>query len=837
MTTTVPAGIPAQPDQPPTIPAVDLTKTPAPEGAGHDQAVPGDGAQPAGEERRGLGSRLKAGAEQAADADGPLATHLRRAARTTGAWLRTDDLTEEDVAAAVLEDRRRQHKTRETQLRQELARISSQIVTAKRTETSRPDNDPHRDGDQVVQLKGRRELVQAQLTEHQELAEALGIEPTEGEVSRARWSKRAGRAAALVGGVVGGGVVLPMQDPRLLLVSIPAGLVALWRAGSIKTDTEDSGKPVALGQVPAKPGTGSPAPAGKPAETATSPLAAFVAKSAPRPSEPEVPGQETPQAMPESQAPASPEAEIAALARQSAVDMVTDALVKGGVVPASERGELTVVSVTEGSKGWTAMVDLPRGKSAADAIEKADKVASGLRVKGQQLQLTVADDGEDGHSGRLQMWVSYARNPFGGDPIVSELVDAELWDLWRDGIPMGTDARGDRHTLRLLWQSWMLGGNPGQGKSYLARLAAAAGALDPTVRIHTVTGKDSPDWDALGEVAHSYIKGNTQAEVLAVYTLLEDLIRRIQAKGAELSRLFKEDTSACPEGKLTKELSQRPGLEVDLLIVDELQELLDAAVDYDLVEDADTGEMLIKRHSGRGEGNAKDAIVSRLARHIKIGRFVASLTVLVTQRPDAESIPGKLRGVASLRSCQQVTDWDAACMVLTKGLVAAGATPHLFPVTGFEGVTTMNLGETGRPVTLKADMIDLPALARICTRGRDLRQARGTLTGHAARQFAAAKARAEAAEAAERERLGARMILLDVREVMKAEQLEAARTETLARLLAEAKPTRYEGMLGTQIAEQLRKAGAGTTVRIPGLDGMTAPSGYRLDAIEAALSA
>ncbi|MET9183482.1 hypothetical protein ABZX88_35505 [Kitasatospora aureofaciens] len=256
MTTTVPAGIPAQPEQPP---AVDLTKTPVLGETGHDQAVPGDDAQPTEEERRGLVSRLKEGAREAAAADGPLADHLRRAARNTGAWLRTDDLTTEDVATAVLDDRRRQHQARETQLRQELARISSQIVTAKRSETTRADNDPHRDGPEVVALKGRRELVQAQLEEQQHAAaETLAVPPTDGELTRARWGRKASRAATLLGGIVGGGVLLPVQDPRLLLVSVPAGLVALWRAGSI-SPTPATAQPqqvaAAFGQVPAQPGT------------------------------------------------------------------------------------------------------------------------------------------------------------------------------------------------------------------------------------------------------------------------------------------------------------------------------------------------------------------------------------------------------------------------------------------------------------------------------------------------------------------------------------------------------------------------------------------------------
>lgn len=159
--------------------------------------------------------------------------HLQRARATTWTWLQTTDVTEEQLAAAVLADRQTQHQHRETQLRQQLGTLSSQIIAAKRTETADGErNDPHRDGAAVVALKGRRELAEAQLHEHQRTD--LTVTPTSGELSRARWSRKAARAGALVAAAAGE-FVLPMQDPRLLLLTIPATAVALWRAGSIGT--------------------------------------------------------------------------------------------------------------------------------------------------------------------------------------------------------------------------------------------------------------------------------------------------------------------------------------------------------------------------------------------------------------------------------------------------------------------------------------------------------------------------------------------------------------------------------------------------------------------------
>jgi S-DNA-T family DNA segregation ATPase FtsK/SpoIIIE len=162
--------------------------------------------------------------------------HLHRAGATTKTWLQTVDITEEQLAAAVLADRQTQHHHRENQLRQQLGTLSSQIVAAKRTETADGEhNDPHRDSAPVIALKGRRELVEAELQEHQraDLTQA----PTSGEMSRARWSRKAARVGALVAAAAGE-FVLPMQDARLLLLTVPVTAVALWRAGAIANPEE-----------------------------------------------------------------------------------------------------------------------------------------------------------------------------------------------------------------------------------------------------------------------------------------------------------------------------------------------------------------------------------------------------------------------------------------------------------------------------------------------------------------------------------------------------------------------------------------------------------------------
>ncbi|OKI14193.1 hypothetical protein [Streptomyces sp. CB03911] len=218
--------------------AVDLTKTTA-------DPADGDDDQGDAEPSPGVGSSLKVKVLERFAADGALREHLLRARAHTWSWLQTADLTDETLALAVVAERQQQHQQREGLLRQEISALSTQIITAKRVETAPGrDNDERRDGPEVTALRGRRELAVAQLQEHQLSTEHLTNPVGPGELSRARWARKAGRAGALAVAVVGGEVLLPLQDPRLLLLTLPAAAVALWRAGFLK-DVPADGQPSA----------------------------------------------------------------------------------------------------------------------------------------------------------------------------------------------------------------------------------------------------------------------------------------------------------------------------------------------------------------------------------------------------------------------------------------------------------------------------------------------------------------------------------------------------------------------------------------------------------------
>ncbi|MDH6122013.1 hypothetical protein ABH930_006395 [Kitasatospora sp. GAS204A] len=783
----------------------------------------------------GLKARLL---QQFADG-GAVRAHLQRAQTNTRSWLMAEQVTDADLVAAILAQRQHAHEAREKSLRHELSRVARQLAEHKLAEARRDaamrsasghhteghEHGRHRDSATDASLRRRQEELEVQLQEHGRAAHLLQLEPTASEIGRARWGRRTARAAALVGSVVGGGIYLPLQDPIWLLGALPAAAVALWRAG-LPVD----------GEQPAEPG--QPVPAASAAEGIPAQpgpvdgVVAFAESHVDQPVEgPSFAAAVTAAylAAEEASSPGAAAArQVAQAAEQAAQvqgssDLIT-ALIKAKIIDKSEEPETSIVGVIRpDGPGWTATVELPGGKTAVQAISKATELASALKLKSGQMQLS-QDHGEDGHEGRFTIWVANSKNPYAGAPVASELIGAESWDFWAQGVPLGTNARGIRKVLNMLWSSLLIGGLMGFGKSYLARLVAAAAVLDPYLKIVLLCGKSGADWAALKLVAHQYVSGNTTGTIREMHEVMEDTIAEMSEHGQRLEKLFETDPKACPEGKITPELARTDGLEMTLLLVDELQEILDAAAGMKLLS-ADEAEAALDPEGGRKPAgrNGKDVMVSLFARFMRVARYVGGMAVIVTQRPDGNSVPTELREVASKRGCYRVKGQNSSRMVLGDDAVAAGAAPHLL-LDQHKGVVVLDEGAEEGHDTVRADVINLDDFREICERGRDLRLKVGTLTGQAAARWEK-----------EREQVQKRRVIADAVAAMDRKGVDRARLVVLAEWMAEYSPERWHDLTETTLGARLRDANAGNTERIGSVDGLTKASGYTRERLVALL--
>jgi len=356
--------------------------------------------------------------------------------------------------------------------------------------------------------------------------------------------------------------------------------------------------------------------------------------------------------------------------------------------------------------GWSVVFDLPRGggKKAADVLAKRTEIAAELGVDEIQVIMARVRAAKGGHAGRVSMWVA------DGDPYLldgepqnnSPLLKLDTFSVW-EPIPFGRDARANRIDLPIIWQSMFFGGLPRRGKTFAQRLLTAAGVLDPWVRHYVADGKGGADWMPMRAIAHRLVMGAEDDAIQALKAMLKELLAEMERRFA----LFRSvPTSLCPQGKLTKELQVKYKLPFIFVTIDELQEYLTAM-----------------------EQDERDQVINDLARLARRGPAAGFICNFASQRPDADSVPTKLREIVTLRYCTQVVDQTSSDMVLGKKKASQGADASVLS-EDHKGVGVLVTGPASF-VTVLADYLDGPAFVGVCSKGRELRKAAGQLSGDA----------------------------------------------------------------------------------------------------------
>jgi DNA segregation ATPase FtsK/SpoIIIE, S-DNA-T family len=272
--------------------------------------------------------------------------------------------------------------------------------------------------------------------------------------------------------------------------------------------------------------------------------------------------------------------------------------------------------ITRDGPGWRADVDLPPGVTAAEVIDRRDKLASGL---GRPLGCVWPEGNHEVSPGRLVLWV-------GDQDMAANRQPA--WPLLRHGsvdvfqpFPFGTDPRGRTVAMELAYSNLLVGSIPGAGKTFSLRVPLLAAALDPRAELWTFELKGTGDLEALGQVSARYASGGDDDVVEQALLALRDLREQCSRRAATIKQLPKH---LCPENKVTPQLAGNPhlGLQPLVVAIDECQELF--------------------THPDLGKEAAELA-----ERVIKLGRALGIVLLLATQRPDARSLP--TRGVGQRR--------------------------------------------------------------------------------------------------------------------------------------------------------------------------------------------
>ncbi|KOU73877.1 cell division protein FtsK [Streptomyces sp. XY66] len=447
-------------------------------------------------------------------------------------------------------------------------------------------------------------------------------------------------------------------------------------------------------------------------------------------------------------------------------------------------------------RGWAVVFDLPRGggKTASDVLAKREVLAQELGVDEIQIVMSRVRAAQGGNAGRVSMWVA-DDDPYLADPTPSPLEKLERFSIW-EPIPFGQDARGTRVSVPVVWQSMFFGGLPRRGKTFTQRLLTAAGLLDPWVRHYVADFKGGQDWMQMRQVAHRLVLGAEDDAITAFKDMLQELLTEMERRFAILREL---PTSICPEGKLTPAIVEKCKMPFILFTVDELQEAFLALADE----------------------KERKAVIDDMARIARRGPAAGFISNYASQRPDAESVPTKLREIITIRACTQVTDQTSSDMVLGKGKASMGADASVLS-EDHKGVVVLVTGPASF-ATVKNDLLTTAAFNAMCAKGRTMRKDIGQLTGDAAGDLATA--------AAEN---GVRLppILSDVLDVM--QHSPRMYTRDLIDRLVNLDEDTYGDYDAESLARELEAAGVKRTskqVKINGVNG----AGYQRRDIEGAV--
>jgi S-DNA-T family DNA segregation ATPase FtsK/SpoIIIE len=394
-------------------------------------------------------------------------------------------------------------------------------------------------------------------------------------------------------------------------------------------------------------------------------------------------------------------------ARRLTSDMVIRACTAAGLCTDKEPISF-IAPVARDGAGFVTTLDLPPGKTAADALKRDEAIASGLGMSARRVFL---ESVPEEHAGRLKLWVA-DEDPFRGKPLSSPLVKAARFNFW-DPIPVGVDARGRGFSFRMMWTSFLCGSVPRKGKTNLMRLIAAAAALDPHVQLIIADGKGGADWLPFEKVAHWYASGVRGGVVEALAETLEGLIPEMDRRYGIITKLVRKDRALAPDAKITPAISRASSHRMPLLLV-----ILDEFQEYGIVDVF--GPRIIKA-------------LQTLA---KVAPGAGMMFMIGTQKPDADSLPSGLRDQFVTRAALHVPAWQVSDVILGAGARRDGADASTIPASHLGVAVFKGAGDESSVdhagVKVRCHYADLVDLDVIVDRARELRIAAGTLSGMAA---------------------------------------------------------------------------------------------------------
>ncbi|WP_020522839.1 ATP-binding protein [Catelliglobosispora koreensis] len=458
-------------------------------------------------------------------------------------------------------------------------------------------------------------------------------------------------------------------------------------------------------------------------------------------------------------------------------EMVRNALLALNIPAMKDAASIEFVhpGIHRDGPGWLARVNLPIGLEAVKVLDRRGALSSSLRLPVDQVWPSAGPD----HAGQLDLWVGYQPASAMGQPKWSLAAADAITSVFAEN-EFGTDERQRPVKTSLFARSFLIGGQPGSGKSYAARSLAFVAALDPYAELKIAEFKGTGDFIDFAPLCSTYVVGVDDKALEEGAAILRWALAEAERRGKRI--LAAKQRGDAPEGKVTPELARKAGsgLHPVVIIIDEAHELFAA-----LPSSADDAERAIKRC-----------------------RALGIIFVLATQIPDKTSLPPNITRCVTNRWCLSVAGQVENDMILGTGAYKRGITGTVYRPVLDAGWGVQTGGAA--PVSVRSQYPDAATAKAMLGRALALRG--GTPVG------------------GQEDLPQARDLVADLAAVAGSNGQHWA---PAAAALAERWPNAYPGLTAEALSELARAAG------VPSVDLKISRrnlKGYRLDAVRTIIS-
>jgi len=342
---------------------------------------------------------------------------------------------------------------------------------------------------------------------------------------------------------------------------------------------------------------------------------------------------------------------------------------EGGRVPMVYRVEATPA-------GYRLSVRVPRGTAVANLERVAEVTAAAMAVGEVRVR-------RDRRNAALAQVAVVQRDPLADpEPLAWPWAGAERTSLW-DPVPVGLDDEGNTVHLSLPEHNVLFGGEPGGGKSAALSLPLAAAALDPSVSMWLLDGKqvELAPW---APCAQAFVG----PDVARASEVLRSLQVEMDLRYAQLLAWGK------------RKVAPGDGLGLHVVACDELALYLAVGERKERTEFAELLRDLVAR-----------------------GRAAGVIVLAATQKPASDVIPTSLRDLFGFRWALRCATREASDTILGSGWATQGYSAAEVDASA-RGVGYL-LHEGGVPVRLKAAYLDDEAVSALAARARQIRRQSG----------------------------------------------------------------------------------------------------------------